>query len=238
MNSIIKSALLGSALGCALVAAPQVALAAKKTEAPAAVANPLAAIGVANPEAIVVASTAFQQAERQRPTVYKATIDAAQSRKTQIETQLKPLYEKLEKDSKAPKADRNLLQQQMIQIRQIEQSGEQELQKMLAPLDQSRQFVLEQIEDKLGTAMQQAMAKRGVSMVVRRESVLRYDPANDLNQAVVAELNTLLPSAQITPPQGWLPRAEREAAAQAAQAQGKAPAASPAQQTGQQPEGR
>ena len=168
---------------------------------------------------------------------YKATIDAAQKRKTQIEDQLKPLYTKLDTDAKNPKADRNLLQQQAVQIRQIQQSGEQELQKMLAPIDQSRQYVLEQIEDKLGTAMEQAMAKRGVTMVVRRESVLRYDPAYDLNQAVLAELNVLLPAAQLVPPQGWMPRAEREAAA--AQAQQQAPAgAQPAKPAAQQPEGR
>lgn len=237
MKTSIKSALLGSALGFALVAAPQAALAAKKNEAPVAKAGAIAGIGVANPEGIVLASTAFQEAEKQRPVTYKATIEAAQKRKTQIEDQLKPLYTKLDADAKNPKADRNVLQQQAVQIRQIQQSGEQELQKMLAPIDQSRQYVLEQIEDKLGTAMEQAMAKRGVTMVVRRESVLRYDPAYDMNQAVLAELNVLLPAAQLVPPQGWMPRAEREAAA--AQAQQQAPAgAQPAKPAAQQPEGR
>ena len=227
MKTLTKPALLASALfGIALAAAPQVALAAKD-KAPAAPAAAATVVGVANPEAIVVSSTAFQTAEKQRPTTYKATIDAAQSRKAQIEAQLKPLVEKLDADAKNPKADRNALQQQAIQIRQIEQSGEQELQKMLAPIDQSRQYVLEQIEDKLGTAIQQAMGKRGVTVVVRRDSVLRYDPSLDLNQAVLAELNTLLPSAQLVPPQGWLPRAEREAAAAQAAQQGQAPQAGP-----------
>lgn len=233
MKTVIKSALLGSAL-FALATAPQAALAAKKNEAPAA-SPAVSAIGVANPEAIVLSSSAFQQAEQQRPQVYKATLDAAQARKTQIEAQLKPLVDKLDADAKNPKADRNALQQQAMQINQIEQSGTQELQKMVAPVDMSRQYVLEQIEDKLGTAMQQAMAKRGVSIVVRRDSVLRYDPALDLNQAVLAELNTLLPSAQLTPPQGWMPRAQREAAAAAQQQQGQA---NQAPKAGPQPEGR
>jgi Skp family chaperone for outer membrane proteins len=235
MKIALKSAMLGSALGLAMIAAPQAALAAKKPAA--AASNVVAGIGVANPEGIVVASAAFQQAENLRPQTYKATIDAAQARKTQIEAQLKPLYDKLDADAKNPKADRNALQQQAIQIRQIEQAGQQELQQMLAPLDQSRQYVLEQLEDKLGTAMQQAMAKRGVTIVVRRDTVIRYDPAYDINQDVLNELNALIPSAQLVPPQGWLPRAEREAAAAQAAQQGQ-PAAAPAQPAGPAPDGR
>lgn len=236
MKTSIKSALLGSAL-LALVVAPQAAFAKKEAAPAAAKAGMIAGVGVANPEAIVLASAAFQEAEKQRPVTYKATIDAAQKRKTQIEDQLKPLYAKLDTDAKNPKADRNALQQQAIQIRQIQQSGEQELQKLLAPVEQSRQYVIEQIEDKLGTAMDQAMTKRGVTMVVRRDTVLRYDPAYDLNQAVLTELNTLLPTAQLVPPKDWMPRAEREAAA--AQAQQEAAAgAQPAKPAASQPEGR
>lgn len=238
MNKLITRALLGSALGLALVAAPQAAMAAKKDASSGKAV--VAGIGVANPEGIVVASTAFQVAESQRPTTYKPTIDAAQTRKGQIEAQLKPLYDKLDADAKNPKADRNALQQQAVQIRQIEAAGQQELQQMLAPIDQSRQYVLEQIEDKLGTAMQQAMGKRGVTMVIRRDAAIRYEPAYDINQDVLAELNTLIPSAQLVPPQGWMPRADREAAAaQAAQAgqPGAAPVA-PARPAGPAPEGR
>lgn len=237
MNKLITRALLGSALGLALVAAPQAAMAAKKDAAPAGKAT-IAGIGVANPEGIVVASTAFQTAESQRPTTYKATIDAAQTRKTQIEAQLKPMYDKLDADAKNPKADRNALQAQAVQIRQIEAAGQQELQQMLAPLDLSRQYVLEQIEDKLGTAMQQAMAKRGVTIVVRRDAAIRYEPGYDINQDVLTELNALIPSAQLVPPQGWMPREQREAAAAQAAQQGQPGAAPAAQPAGPAPEGR
>jgi Skp family chaperone for outer membrane proteins len=234
MKTMLHRALLGSALGLSLLAAPQAAFAAKDAPAKGLVAG----IGVVNPEGIVFNSSAYQTAEQQRPTTYKATIDAAQTRKTQIEAQLKPLYDKLDADAKNPKADRNALQQQALQIRQIEQAGQQELQQMLAPLDLSRQYVIEQLEDKLGTALQQAMTKKGVTLAVRQDTVVRGDPAYDMNQAVLAELNALLPSAQLVPPQGWMPRAQREAAAAQAAQQGAQPGAAPAQPAGPAPEGR
>lgn len=235
MKTMIHRALLGSALGLAIVAAPQAAFAAK--EAPAA-KGIVAGIGVVNPEGIVFNSAAYQQAENLRPTTYKATIDAAQTRKAQIDAQLKPLIDKLEADAKNPKADRNALQQQAQQIRQIQQAGDQELQQIIAPLEMSRMYVIEQLEDKLGTALQQAMAKKGVTLAIRQDTVVRGEPAYDLNQAVLAELNALLPSAQLVPPQGWMPRAQREAAAAQAAQQGAQPGAAPAQPAGPAPEGR
>jgi len=240
MKTTFKSALVATAFGAALIAAPQ-AFAAKK-DAPAAASGVVSAIGVINPEGILVSSTAFQTAEQQRPVTYKATIDAAQAREQQIQAQLKPLADKFNADRAAPKPNTAALQQQFNQIQQLRQAGDQELQEMLQPLELSRQYVIEQIEDKLGTAVDQAMAKRGVSIVLRRDSVIKANGAYDLNQAVLAELNTLIPAAQLVPPQGWMPRAEREAAAQQAAQQGGAQPgaapAKPAQPAGPAPDGR
>jgi Skp family chaperone for outer membrane proteins len=238
MKTTFKSALAATALGAALIAAPQ-AFAAKK-DAPAA-SGVVSAIGVINPEGILVSSTAFQTAEQQRPVTYKATIDAAQAREAQIQAQLKPLADKFNTDRAAAKPNNAALQQQFAQIQQLRQSGDQELQEMLQPLELSRQYVIEQIEDKLGTAVDQAMAKRGVSIVLRRDAVIKANGAYDLNQAVLTELNALIPSAQLVPPQGWMPRAEREAAAQRAAQQGAqqgGAAAKPAQPAGPAPDGR
>jgi hypothetical protein len=69
--------------------------------------------------------------------------------------------------------------------------------------------------------------------------VLARANAYDLTDEIVAELNALLPTAQLVPPQGWEPREIREARAQqAAQQAGNRPAAAPAAPAGPQPEGR
>lgn len=218
-----------------LSAAPQ----AMAQQAPAPSGPVVGGIAVANPSAVVGASSAYTTAQQQRPTTYKAQIDQANTRRTAITAQLKPLYEKLEADSKAASPNRQALQQQAIQIQQIEQAGEQEIQQILAPLNLSNQYVLEQIGDKLDQATQSAMTKRKVSVVLDSQSIIKADQAYNLNQDILNELNTLIPSAQLVPPAGWLPRAQREQQAQQqAQAQGQAAQPAAAQPARKKPEGR
>ena len=194
--------------------------------APAA-AQIVPGIGIANPDAIVAASSAFQNAETQRQTTYKAQIDQAEARRAAIAAQLEPLYTKLEADSQAASPNRQALQQQAAQIQQIEQSGQAEINRLLQPVALSRAYVVEQISDQLTAAMDAAKARRKITLVLSPNGVISADQAYNLNQDVVNELNRLIPNAQLVPPQGWMPRAQREAAAQQ---QAQQPAAQPAAQ--------
>lgn len=217
--------------GLMLTAAPQAI--AQQRPAAASSGTVVGGIAVANPPAIVAASAAYTTAQQQRPTTYKPQIDQANTRRNAITAQLKPLYEKLEADSKAATPNRQALQQQAIQIQQIEQAGEQEIQQILAPLNLSQQYVLEQIGDKLDQATQNAMTKKRVSIVLDSQSIIKADQVYNLNQDILTELNALIPTAQLVPPAGWLPRAQRE---QQAQQQAAQPGA--AAQPKKQPEGR
>lgn len=193
-------------------------------------------LAIANPSAVVAASAAYQTAQQQRPTTYKPQIDQANARKGQIEAQLKPLVDKLQTDSKAANPNRAALQAQYEQIQQIEQAGQAEIQKILEPLNLSQQYVLEQIGDKLDVATQAAMDKKKISLVIDSQSVIKAGQVYNLNQDILTELNRILPSAQLVPPAGWMPRAQREQQAQAQAAQA-APAAG-AQPAKKAPEGR
>ena len=214
-----KAAFAALALGIAPVS--MIAL-----SAPAA-AQVVPGIGIANPDAIVAASSAFQNAETQRQTTYKAQIDHAEARRAAIAAQLEPLYTKLEADSQAASPNRQALQQQAAQIQQIEQSGQAEINRLLQPVALSRAYVVEQISDQLTAAMDAAKARRKITLVLSPNGVISADQAYNLNQDVVNELNRLIPNAQLVPPQGWMPRAQREAAAQQ---QAQQPAAQPAAQ--------
>jgi Skp family chaperone for outer membrane proteins len=220
--------LLKPALAAGLAAA---ALASPAMLAPVA-AQQVAGIGVVNPQAVVVNSAAFQTAQQQRPVTYKAQIDAATARRQAIAAQLQPLYQKLQTDSQAANAAQNqaALQQQYAQIQQIEGTGERELNQILAPVQLSVAYVEEQLTDQLPAAIQAAATKKNVTLVLSPEGVLYGAAPYNMNQDVLAELNALLPTAQLVPPQGWLPREMREqqeAQAQAAAAQ--QPAASTTQ---------
>ena len=100
---------------------------------------------------------------------------------------------------------------------------------MLAPISLSQTYVQEQINEVINQAITNAMDKQGITFVVPPQNTLAFNNGYNLSPAVLAELNALLPVAKVVPPQGWQPKAVREAqAAQAAQlAQPAKPAAPP-----------
>ncbi|MCA1661127.1 MAG: OmpH family outer membrane protein [Novosphingobium sp.] len=183
--------------------------------APAA-AQMVKGLAVANPTAIVALSNAYKVAEQQRPVTYKPQIDQANARKAAIENQLRPLATKIQADARAATPNQASLQQQYAQIQQIEQSGQAEINNILQPVGLSRAYVVEQIGDKLEQATRQAMAKQRIDILIDAGSVINAPESYNLNQAILNELNAILPTAQLVPPAGWLPRAQREQQAAAA----------------------
>ena len=200
-------------------------------------AQTVAGIAVADQRRAVVESSAFVNANTARPTTYKAQYDAAQAKSNQIRQQLEPLVNKFNTDVQAPNAQQNqpALQQQLGQIQQLREQGSQEVQGRLQPVALAEAYVLEQISDKFDQAVRQAMTKRKVSIVFEAGATLARADGYDITKDITAELNALIPTAQLVPPQGWLPRQQREAQAAQQAAQGQARPAAPA---AQQPEGR
>lgn len=183
-------------------------------------------LAIANLDAVVVNCAAFKLAEQQRGVTYKPQIDRAEARRNQLEAQLKPLVDKFEKDRTGPNPNQQALGQQAATIQQIQQQGQQELQAIVAPVAMSRAYVTEQIQEKLDQAIKNAMAKKKISLLIGPDAVLAVNNnAYNLNQDILNELNTLLPSALLVPPSGWEPREMREARAQQAAAAGQQPAA-------------
>ena len=194
-------------------------------------------LAIANLDAVIVNSSAYKTAQDQRKVTYKPQIDRAEQRRSQLEAQLKPLAEKFEKDRTAANPNQQALAQQAANIQQIQQQGQQELQTIVAPVAMSRAYVNEQIQDKLDQAIKNAMSKKKISLLIGPDAVLAVNNnAYNLNQDILNELNTLIPAAQLVPPQGWEPRELREARAQQAAAAAQQPAA--AATTTTQPSGR
>ncbi len=217
-----------------LIAASLTLAATTMLAATPAAAQAIKGLAVANPNAIVALSNAYKVSEQQRPVTYKPQIDQANARKTQIEAQLRPLATKLETDARAATPNQASLQTQYNQIQQIEQAGQQEINQILQPIALSRAYVIEQIGEKLEAATKAAMSKQKITILLDSESVINADQTYNLNQAILNELNTVIPSAQLVPPAGWLPRQQREQQAAAAAAQVQQPAQTPPAQ----PQGR
>ncbi|MGN3975402.1 OmpH family outer membrane protein [Tsuneonella sp. SYSU-LHT278] len=216
----------------ALAAGVAIATLSPIAAAPAA-AQIVKGIGVVSLPAVVANSNAFKVAQQQRPVTYKPQIDQAEARRAAIAAQLQPLVDKFNKDRQA-NPNNPALQQQAAAIQQIQQSGQQELQQLIQPIALSEAYVTEQIEDKLDAAVQAAAKKKNVQLILdpTQGAVLYADAAYNITQDVLNELNALLPSAQLVPPQGWVPRQMREQQAAQAAAQGQAPANNPPAATG------
>ena len=226
MKSITKAAMVAALMtGAAqpVMAAPAAAPVA--AAAPAATGFVAQGVGVVNIEAVRANSNAVKLADQQRETTYKATIDAARTRAQQIDVQLKGLAAKIEADRKAPKPVPGLIESEIAQAQQLQQAGQQEVNRILAPITLSQAYVEEQVNGQLGPAISQVMAENQITLLLNPQAVLvATSKSYDLNLAVLTKLNALMPAAQLVPPAGWQPREVREQqAAQAAQA-GTAPA--------------
>lgn len=216
--------------------------AAPAAAAPAAAGPLVQGIGVADIDGIVASSAAARAAGQQQQTTYKAQIDAIEARQKQLNAQLEPLVTKYNNDAKAAKPDVNSLNAQAAAIQQLNDGGRQELNTLAQPIALSRAYVTEQIEGRIGAAVNTVMSRRGVSLLLNPQALITANnPGYDLSRDILAELDRVLPSVGIVPPAGWEPRQVREAKAQQAQAAGAtgaAPAAAPARPAGPQPSGR
>ncbi|MFO1256557.1 MAG: OmpH family outer membrane protein [Sphingomonadaceae bacterium] len=251
----ILTTVAGLALALALGAGPANAQAAKKAAAPAPTAGAanaapratlLPGVGTADLQVAVANTNAYRAAAQQRQSVYKPTYDAAQARAKYWDDQIQPKMDKLNADIKAKAPDAQL-EQQAREINKLQGQGEADVKQMLVPSQLSEEYVVEQISEKLPQAVQNVLGRRGISLLLAPDSVLVAAPQYDLTGAIVAELNVLVPSVQITPPTGWQPRRVREAQAAQQQQAGAArpagtpapaPAATPPKPAGPQPEGR
>lgn len=245
MNTTKLSLALIGGIAAVALAAPSFAQ-ARRPAAPAAAAPAAAApaagqlvpgIGIADIDGIVASSAAARAAAQQQQTTYKAQIDAIDARQKQLNAQLEPLVAKYNADAKAAKPDVNALNTQAAAIQQLNETGRQELNTLAQPIALSRAYVTEQIEGRIGAAVNAVLARRNISILLSPQALITAtNPGYDLSRDILAELDRALPSVQIVPPAGWEPRQVREAKAQQAQAAGAA--AAPARPAGPQPSGR
>ena len=215
MKTIFKPVLAG--IAAATLVAPVASI--------PATAQQVQGIGVVNVPAVVVNSQAYQTANTQRQTTYAAQLQQAQTRQQALNAQLQPLVTAFNTARQQANANQTSLQQQAQQIAQLRQNGQAELQQILGPVAMSQAYVEEQITDQLQAGIEAAAKARNVTMVVSPDSILYADNAYNMNEAVLAQLNRLLPNAQIVPPNGWLPRELREQQEAAAAAGAQQPAA-------------
>lgn len=217
MKMIIKAA--------ALAFAPMTAIALTVVPAAAQTKQGLAVVDL---EEAVAKSTAFTTAISQMQTTYKPQIDALNTRRTAIETDLKTKGDALQAALKAAgNKPTPAIETQYQQYQQTQQGAQAELQRMGQPISLARAYVEEQIVLKLDDALKAATAKTKSEIVFKKAATESFGASADITPAVITELNALVPSVGITPPAGWQPGRQGQAGAPAAAAAPTIPAQAP-----------
>lgn len=200
-------------------------------------------IGVAEPAVVVAGSQALTTAYSQISTMYAAQ----RTQLDQLDQQRVALIKKFDtnNDGKIDQAEQKAAQVETNPNRKQLQTIEQQINTVQQPINLAAAYAVSQIAQQLGAAVQQVVSAGGVQLILPSNQVLFAADAANLNQKIVAALNTRVPQVSITPPAGWQPdqstiqlfqdvQEVRLAAAQqmAAQQQQQAGAAAPAAQPG------
>jgi len=184
-----------------------------------AVAQSRTSVAVANYEAAVVQSQAYQVAVNQMKTTYKADIDATNARAASLQTEIKPLVDAYNAAVQQPGATQQTVQPQAQALQQKRTAGQRELQQLQRRVTLATAYVEEQVGKQLNAAIRTAMTAKKVDLVLQPQAVVAREPYVDITADIVTELNKLVPSASITPPAGWQPGQQNQQAAQPAAAQ-------------------
>lgn len=183
----------------------------------------VAGIAVADTNAAIAQSNAWKAAAGQIETTYKAQIDQAEARRRAIATELQPLYTKFEADQRANVAEATL-RTQAAAIQSKEAAGNTELGRLTAPAQRAQAYALEQLQNQLAPAVQAAVSRKNVQLLLRPEAAMFAQPAANITSDITTELNRLVPSVNTTPPANWQPgQQQQQGAAAAAPAPGATP---------------
>lgn len=214
MKTLLKAAMLASTL---TVAPTTLALSP-------AMAQSKTGIAVANFEVAIAKTNAYQTAMTQMKTTYASDISATNARAEALNNEMKPLVDAYNTAVQKPGATADTVRPAAEALQRKRAAGQQELGQLQRRVTLATAYVEEQIGKQLETAVKTAMRAQKVDLVLQPGAVMAREPYVDMTDAIVAELNKLVPSVSITPPAGWQPGQEEEQAAAPAAAAGSQPA--------------
>ena len=183
-----------------LISATTLALGAALSVSASAQVN---GIGVAEPAIIVAGSQALTSAYSQITTTYAAQ----RTQLDQLDQQRVALIKKFDtnNDGKLDQAEQTAAQVETNPTRKQLQTLEQQINTVQTPINLAAAYAVSQIAQQLGAAVQQVVSGGNIQLILPSSQVLYSNEAANLNQKIVAALNTRVPQVSITPPAGWQP---------------------------------
>ena len=150
-------------------------------------------------------SNAFTVASQQIQTTYKAQIDQQETRGQTLQAEMNVLIAKYNEEAKKSPQNQAALQAAAKAVQDKRQAAQDELGKIGEPVELALAYVEDQISVRMNEAIKAAMTAKKVDLLLQPDAVLARENNVDVTDAVVAELNKILPSVTITPPAGYKP---------------------------------
>ncbi|PQM27384.1 outer membrane chaperone Skp [Sphingopyxis lindanitolerans] len=163
------------------------------------------AIAVADVRAAASKSTAFTTASQQIQTTYKAQLDQQETRGQTLQAEMNVLIAKYNEEAKKTPQNQTALQAAAKAVQDKRQAAQEELGRIGAPVELALAYVEDQISVRMNEAVKAAMTARKIDLLLQPDAVLARENNVDITDAVVAELNKILPNVTITPPAGYKP---------------------------------
>ncbi|HET6538764.1 MAG TPA: OmpH family outer membrane protein [Sphingopyxis sp.] len=163
------------------------------------------AVAVADVRVAAARSNAFTVASQQIQTTHKATIDQQQARGQTLQAEMNVLIAKYNEEARKSPQNQTTLQAAAKAVQDKRQAAGEELQRIGAPVELALAYVEDQISVRMNEAIRGAMTAHKIDLLLQPDAVLARENNVDITDAVVAELNRLLPNVTITPPAGYEP---------------------------------
>lgn len=151
---------------------------------------------VVDMERVVTQSAAGKQAM----TEIDGKMKAAQARANTLQGQLKTEADAIQAGQANNSLSGAALDTRVKAFGEKQQTAQQELGKLEADIQRSRQWVLKQISDKVGPIVSDVMKERGATLAIPRAAALQFAPAMDATTEVLTRLDKDLPKVSTTPP--------------------------------------
>lgn len=214
-----------------------VTLSASPMLASPAVAQSKSGIAVGDVRVAAAKSSAFSTAMSQIEVTYKAQIDARDTRAQTLQAELNLLVAKYNEESRKPTPNRVALEAAAKAVQDKRTAANAEVGQLSQQVDLAVAYVEDQISVRMNEAIRAAMKRMKVDLLLNPDAVLARETNVDITDAIVADLNAILPNVGIVPPAGYQPgqlvqakNQELVNAARAAAGQPAAPAPAPTSQ--------
>jgi Skp family chaperone for outer membrane proteins len=162
-------------------------------------------VGVADVRVAAARSNAFTVASQQIETTYKAQIDQQQSRGQTLQAEINVLIAKYNEEAKKTPQNQAALQAAGKAVQDKRQAAQAELGQIGAPIELAIAYVEDQISIRMNEAIRAAMVAKKIDLLLNPDAVLARENNVDITDAVVTELNRILPTVSTAVPAGYQP---------------------------------